>query len=412
METIKDPRPAARLQSLDLLRGFIILVMFFVNDVSGVVGTPAWMKHLEPSNADGMTFVDIVFPAFLLLVGVSIPFAIESRRERGVPLRQIWIHILLRTGSLLLIGVLMVNGETISPNGPLSPALWGLLTHVGIVLTWIVLPASWRNARTVTLLLRVTGIAMLAAAALLYRGNDAAGWMQLRPQWWGILGLIGWAYLVACTVCVLLRKNLAGVIGVIGLLYCVAVAEAAGGLPGLAWLSQWVSVGTTLGSLAAVTVSGMALGMILVPGPTAPASRFRWAFLYGLGLATAGILLHTAHDLNTVFTYNKNAATLPWCLVSSAVTVWLWCLAYGVGDVRPQQWAMRLIPAGQNALLAYVLAPLLYFLLESLIAAGMPPWYYTLGSRFPIGFCRAVAFSVGVLWIAGALQRRGITLKL
>jgi len=49
-----------RIVSIDILRGITILVMIFVNDVAGGVGTPAWMKHISPPLADGMTFVDWV----------------------------------------------------------------------------------------------------------------------------------------------------------------------------------------------------------------------------------------------------------------------------------------------------------------------------------------------------------------
>jgi heparan-alpha-glucosaminide N-acetyltransferase len=410
----KKPSASVRLQSLDILRGFVILVMFFVNDIASVTGTPAWIKHIEPSDADGMTFVDIVFPAFLFLVGVSIPFAIGSRLNKGATIGQTVLHILVRTVGLLVIGVFMVNGESIKKDGLIDPSYWGLLTHTGFFLTWLSLPMTGSRTRITALVLRMLGLAILITAALLYRSDGGTGVIQLRPHWWGILGLIGWAYLVSATIYVFLRKNRAGMVGAIGLLYCVAIADAVGGLPGLAWLSEWVSVGTMLGSLAAVTASGAVLGMMLAPGTEAetPRSRIWWAFCYGLGLASAGFLLHTAHELNGVFIYNKNAATVPWCLVSSAVTVWLWMFAYLVGDVRPQRWALLLVRPGQNALLAYVLVALLYFLIESLIAAGMPSWYYDLGDRFPIGLCRAVVFSVGVLCIAGVLQKRGIHLKL
>ena len=58
---------STRLLSIDVLRGLTILVMMFVNDLEGVRGAPAWMKHVQPSTADGMTFVDVVFPAFLFI---------------------------------------------------------------------------------------------------------------------------------------------------------------------------------------------------------------------------------------------------------------------------------------------------------------------------------------------------------
>ena len=54
-----------RIESIDVIRGLTILVMIFVNDIGNVPGTPKWMKHM-PTRSDGMTFVDLVFPAFLL----------------------------------------------------------------------------------------------------------------------------------------------------------------------------------------------------------------------------------------------------------------------------------------------------------------------------------------------------------
>ena len=42
--------PAApRLASLDVLRGLTVGVMLFVNDLAGVKGVPAWMKHVHPN---------------------------------------------------------------------------------------------------------------------------------------------------------------------------------------------------------------------------------------------------------------------------------------------------------------------------------------------------------------------------
>ena len=99
-DAARNPRNAQRLLSLDALRGLTILVMIFVNDLAGVEGTPAWMKHIQPPNADGMTFVDVVFPALLFIVGTSIPFAIGSRLGRGEALGRVWLHILGRTVSL------------------------------------------------------------------------------------------------------------------------------------------------------------------------------------------------------------------------------------------------------------------------------------------------------------------------
>ena len=45
-------------------------MMVFVNDLAGVSDIPAWMKHVA-ADADSMTFVDVVFPAFLFIVGMA-----------------------------------------------------------------------------------------------------------------------------------------------------------------------------------------------------------------------------------------------------------------------------------------------------------------------------------------------------
>src|SRR5436853_734563 len=217
---------AERINSLDTLRGLDILVMIFVNDLAGVQGAPAWMKHISPHDADGMTFVDVVFPAFLFIVGTAIPFAIGKRLEQGEPLRRVWKHILTRTLSLLIIGVFMVNEESISDQGVLRPALWTSLMYIGVILVWNVLPREPGRKRILMIGLRVAGVALLVAMALLYRGSGEPGLIEMRPQWWGILGLIGWAYLVACIVYTSFRTQMAGIIGMVAILYCVFIANA------------------------------------------------------------------------------------------------------------------------------------------------------------------------------------------
>ncbi len=80
-----------RILSVDALRGITILVMIFVNELAGVSGIPQWMKHM-PADADAMTFVDVVFPAFLFIVGMSIPFALNNRLSKGDSLFQLQWH--------------------------------------------------------------------------------------------------------------------------------------------------------------------------------------------------------------------------------------------------------------------------------------------------------------------------------
>ena len=102
-----------RIKSIDIIRGLTILTMIFVNDLAGVVNVPAWMEHAKTMH-DGMTFVDWVFPGFLFIVGMSIPFSIGRRIEKGETLSSIWKHNLIRVAGLLILGLFMVNGDSIS----------------------------------------------------------------------------------------------------------------------------------------------------------------------------------------------------------------------------------------------------------------------------------------------------------
>ena len=98
--------------------GFVMFTMICVNDLAnGGARVPDWMVHFSERHqgGSGMTFVDVVFPAFLLIVGMSIPFALGSRLNKGEPIPLCWCTLPGRTCALLAIGILMVNAEVGAP---------------------------------------------------------------------------------------------------------------------------------------------------------------------------------------------------------------------------------------------------------------------------------------------------------
>ena len=82
-----SPRPA-RLVSLDAFRGLTIFGMLLVNNIALDWHTPRQLLH-APWNG-GVHFADLVFPWFLLIVGVAIPFAWASHRAKGGGTGAIW----------------------------------------------------------------------------------------------------------------------------------------------------------------------------------------------------------------------------------------------------------------------------------------------------------------------------------
>ena len=70
--------------AIDMLRGLTMFLMIFVNDFWTVGGVPHWLEHAA-THEDAMGLSDIVFPLFLFVVGLSIPYAIEHRFQKLIP---------------------------------------------------------------------------------------------------------------------------------------------------------------------------------------------------------------------------------------------------------------------------------------------------------------------------------------
>src|SRR5512147_1526251 len=134
-----------RVLSIDLLRGADVLLMLFVNEVAGVTNAPAFLLH-KTADADGMTITDLVFPAFLFIVGIAIPFALGARRRRGQSLTELVGHVVTRSLALVVMGVLMVNAEH-GVSGILSAPVWNVLMTIGVLLVWGTPDEGWGRLR-------------------------------------------------------------------------------------------------------------------------------------------------------------------------------------------------------------------------------------------------------------------------
>jgi predicted acyltransferase len=397
-----------------------MFTMIFVNDLAGAPRdiVPWWMRHFK-ANGNGMTFVDLVFPAFLFIVGMSIPLALGGRRSQGESVLGTVCHVIGRTLSLLIIGILMVNETPDSAKLGWSGDLWSTLMYLSAILAFCSLgaprgsnsdEAKNRNIRYTTFALRTAAAAGLVYLAFSFRGSDGHSIVSLSPfsihtSWYGILGLIGWAYLVAALVFLLFGVNRTALLACAALLMCLYPADKKGAFDHF-WLNHYVGIGGTLGSQAAITVAGLLLGSILVTPETATAgARTRFTLLFITGFAAAAYLLHGLYGIN------KNAATPSWCLWASAITATLWLLLYWLGDVAKLGVLTKpLAIAGQNVLLAYLLSEMLP---SALTVIHLDGWYDRLASP---DLAHAVARSAGcgivLLAATAGLNRVGFRLKI
>ncbi|MBE0680004.1 MAG: DUF5009 domain-containing protein, partial [Bacteroidales bacterium] len=83
-----------RIASVDIMRGLTLVLMLFVNDLNMKVA-PGWLGHMK-ADFDGMGLADWVFPGFLFIVGMAIPFALSGRINKGETTWKIFMHIIVR----------------------------------------------------------------------------------------------------------------------------------------------------------------------------------------------------------------------------------------------------------------------------------------------------------------------------
>jgi len=377
-----------------------------------------------------------VFPAFLFLAGVSVPLSFGRLLDQGKSRLDLLRKALARTGSLLVMGVVMVNMEE---HEPWARGLWGALAYSCMFLAFAVVPQNTGPARTLLRAGRWIGSGLLLALVLAYRTADgkalflgplftAGDTVWLRHSWWGILGLIGWAYLVASVVYLVLGRRREWLVGATGLLVLLFPASqsdlparlasrpwltwaspAIGALEAaFGWVNSHVGIGGDLGSMASISVAGCCLGAILAPGSDVreAAARIRWALLFACGLLVLGLLLDAPYGIN------KIRATPSWCMYCAAITTLAWAFLYHLMDVRGVRgWSRFVQPAGSNPLLAYLLHPFLYILVglagERVASAvffhhGLPAAATVLGS---------LAMAVAVVQATGWIARAGFRLK-
>jgi predicted acyltransferase len=256
---------------------------------------------------------------------------------------------------------------------------------------------------------RLAGLAVLIWLAFAFRGAKGERIITLTPfslstEWYGILGLIGWAYLVTSIVFLVFRGHRTAILGSMVLLMCLFAADRKGLFDDF-WLNRIVGIGGTLGSLSAIAVGGLLLGSALVATDmTTLKARAGFTFWFIAGCAAAALLLNRSYGIS------KNSATPSWCLWSCAITAALWFALYLISDVRPVRIISRpLALAGQNVLLAYLISELLPGLLEALHLGDA---YGHLAANLPSAIARSAFCGVLILLISTSLNRIGFRLRL
>jgi predicted acyltransferase len=343
------PSAAPRLASLDVMRGLTIAGMILVTDP----GTySAVFPPLTHAAWQGATPADMIFPAFLFMVGVSTVFSIEARMRRGAIRAALIVHILIRAVVLIVLG-LLVNGfpfydlhhlripgilQRIALCYAAAALLYLTIARVGKAESAVESSAQNATTRTAAVLITVIAILLIGYWALL-RYFPVPGFGPARYDSLGYLG----AYIDRA---VFTTRHL----------------WAWGLTPGFGVTYDPEGLLSTLPAIAN-TLLGVLTGVWLRLSRPA---RSKAADLLYFG----ALLFLVAWPLSSLMPINKRIWTSTFALLSGGVALLAFALLYWLLDVRSvPRWTRPALEFlrifGTNAIAAFVLSSVITATLDA-----------------------------------------------
>ncbi|MCX6213005.1 DUF5009 domain-containing protein [Spirosoma sp.] len=366
--------PTSRLQSLDTLRGFDMFWISggdkFIHVLADVTGW-GWSLILAEQFThvywNGFHAYDLIFPLFLFLAGVSTPFSLGSRLQKGVSPNQLIRKVVQRGIILVLLGILYNNG---------------------------LFKTEWATMRYPSVLGRIGLAGMFAQIIYLYSSR------RTQYIWFGSL-LIGYWLIIQfvpvpgcgaglitpeCNPATYLDKTL---------------------LPGRMYNSTYDPVGilSTLPAISTGLLGIFAGNLLLTNEQTMPKSR------KALWLALSGIIcLGTALLWNTVFPINKILWSSPFVLLTGGFSLLLLALFYTIIDVLNwRRLTSFFIVIGMNSIVIYMIGKFIDFRYTSNALFG---GFLSFFSE-PVQALGSVVATIAVLWgFMYFLYRQKLFLKL
>jgi heparan-alpha-glucosaminide N-acetyltransferase len=396
---------ANRVASIDIFRGLTMTLMIFVNELAAIKGLPWWNYHAL-AKVDAMTYVDMVFPAFLFILGMTVPIALEHRLRKIPSMPALWLHVILRTIALVVLGLILANAELGSHSlMGIDPMLWTIFALIGAVLYWNVYSGSKRH-QTLFKILKFSGLALMVAMFAIFRRatpDGHAAWISTSyPE---ILGLLGYTYLAVSILYIATRRWrwAPPVWFIVMTVLCIASTAK--------WILFLHAVPLYLwpfgnGAMASIALAGVVTSGIFVDNHGSQWKTPRQKSVVAISFASITLFCGW---LLTSLGISKIRATPTWCLYSIGCSVLLFTLLYWICDVRRAvRWAAFTRPAGENTLLTYLL-PDLYFFIAS--ACGFTYFAEHANSGIP-GVLRCLIFTALILALAALLTRWKLRLQI
>ena len=402
--------PQGRNLAIDMLRALTMTLMIFVNDFWKIHDVPQWMEHAK-WGVDFMGLADFVYPAFLFCVGMSVPYAIESRYRKGCSGESTAGHILLRTLSLLIMGAFIGNSEArLAPDFTLYRiGTYWLVAVAAFFLVWNAYPKNPSRRQSILFTcLKIVGGILLLLLAITYRKPEG----KVFDTSFSILGGIAWTYLVAATVYYFCRDNLKKLIPlwVAVLAVCILTQRLRpemGGAPILDFprpnfmegMLRVLHIGN--GGAVFLALSGLLVSVITEKIAPLPQGK---RILLGFAAAVAALLLGIL--TRRWWIAAKLGLTLPCCFFVSAAAIAIYTLLRFLNSRNLSGWFAIIRPAGTATLTTYMI-PYVFYGMADLTGIVLPDWL----THGPMGLVNSFCFALIVVAVVGILQKLHLKLK-
>ncbi len=392
-----------RLASVDAFRALTMFLMIFVNDLWSLKQIPGWLEHAGKME-DSLGLADTVFPAFLFIVGLSIPFAILTRISKGASRNSTIFHILSRSFALLVMGIFHVNLEEYNKTAAWLPKPWWQIgITIGFFLVW--LDYSPRLAQWKRRCLQGSGVLLLILLALVYKGGgpEETGWM--RPHWYGILGLIGWSYLLCASIYLIAKDRFGVLVAAFVFFLGFNIADQAGWLDFLDPVRSYVWI-VGSGSLPALTMAGVVVAVLY----RRMSDKGQRARILPVLAVMSLLVLVAGFAIRPLGGISKIRATPSWVLICTAISIAFFLLLIYLMDIKGRQrWMDPLRPGGTSTLTAYLL-PYIHYAIYNLLGVGFAlPLVLRTGG---IGILKSLIYAFVIILITGVLEKRRIRLSI
>ncbi|MEJ7683316.1 MAG: hypothetical protein WKG06_36745 [Segetibacter sp.] len=225
--------------------------------------------------------------------------------------------------------------------------------------------------------------------------------MGLQPYWWGILGLIGWSYLICAVIFLLSKGRLFVLVSALLFFLLVDIGVHAGWLTSLKNESVIWIVGD--GAMPAFTMAGVVISVIYIQLVQQGRERLFWItlLLSGIAFIIFGFITRPYDGISKIH------ATPAWVGICTGISILVFAIIIYIVDIRGKQsWFQIIRPAGTSTLTCYLIPYLLYSI-YSIIHFHFPS-ILTQGLG---GIIKSFATAFIVIFIAGFLEKKRIRLS-